>query len=181
MAIRIEPAQYPRDANTIHNLFCEYAASLGIDLTFQQFQYELDSLPGKYAESEGGALLVAWTDEPVDTKHDQNNAPAGTAVGCIALRRNSDTWSEMKRLYVLRDARGTRLGARLVEAIIARAKDLGYHGIRLDTLANMTAAQQLYRKCGFVEIEPYYETPVEGTIFMGCEFAVSVSHSSPLV
>ncbi|RMJ21125.1 acetyltransferase [Aspergillus sp. HF37] len=178
MAIRIEPAQFPMDSSTIHNLFCEYAVSLGIDITFQQFQDELDSLPGKYAESEGGALLVAWTDGPVDTKHDQNNAPAGTAVGCIALRRSSDTWSEMKRLYVLREARGTRLGAKLVEAIIARAKDLGYHGIRLDTLANMTAAQQLYRKCGFVEIEPYYETPVEGTIFMGCELRCQESATS---
>lgn len=33
MAIRIEPAQFPKDTSTIYNLFCEYVASLGIDLT----------------------------------------------------------------------------------------------------------------------------------------------------
>lgn len=160
MGIQIKPAQFPNDAGTVYNLFTQYAASLGIDLTYQQFQTELDSLPGNYAESQGGALLLARVDE---------DEPSN-AAGCVALRRNSDTWCEMKRLYVLDEARGTRLGERLVEAILARAKELGYRGIRLDTLANMTAAQRLYRKYGFREIEAYYETPIEGTVFMGYEF-----------
>lgn len=161
MSIRIEPAEFPKDADTIHTLFSEYASSLGIDLTFQQFQDELATLPGKYAEREHGGLLIAWMDEP-------DNSPA--AIGCVALRHNTPIWSEMKRLYVRPQARGLRLGEKLVEAIISRAKVLGYRGIRLDTLANMTAAQGLYRKCGFGEIEPYYETPVEGTVFMGCDW-----------
>jgi ribosomal protein S18 acetylase RimI-like enzyme len=75
----------------------------------------------------------------------------------------------MKRLYVLEKARGERLGEKLVEAILAQARALGYHGMRLDTLPEMTAAQRLYRKYGFEEIEPYYETPIERTVFMGCK------------
>jgi ribosomal protein S18 acetylase RimI-like enzyme len=77
----------------------------------------------------------------------------------------------MKRLYVLKEARGERLGEKLVQEILTQARDLGYRGMRLDTLPEMTAAQQLYRKYGFVDIAPYYETPIQRTVFMGCEFS----------
>jgi len=178
MAIHIAPAQFPEDAESILSLFSGYATSLGIDLTFQSFQEELDSLPGKYAPSQGGALLVAkrdGVDQDPNTQRDSTDssiAPqAPLALGCVALRRNSDGWCEMKRLYVLKEARGERLGDQLVEAILAQARKLGYRGIRLDTLPEMTAAQRLYRKHGFVDIAPYYNTPIRSTVFMGCVFS----------
>lgn len=180
MAVCIEPAQFPRDIDITHALFSGYAASLGIDLTFQSFQDELDSLPGKYDESQGGALLIARAHR--DFPQEQNIPDVSTlnssthdalVVGCVALRRSANNWCEMKRLYVLPEARGLRLGDKLVVAIIANAKSLGYSGIRLDTLPDMIAAQRLYRRHGFVEIDSYYDTPIDATIFMGCEFAKS--------
>ncbi|KAJ5970062.1 hypothetical protein N7501_006310 [Penicillium viridicatum] len=179
MKIQIEPAQFPEDADSILWLFSGYAASLGIDLAFQSFQEELDSLPGKYAPSHGGSLLIARADTGVrehntnglvDSISDSISSRFPSAVGCVALRRSSDDWCEMKRLYVLKEARGERLGEKLVEAILAQARDLGYRGVRLDTLPEMIVAQRLYRKYGFVEIAPYYETPIQRTVFMGCEF-----------
>lgn len=180
MAIHIAPAQFPQDAESILSLFSGYATSLGIDLTFQSFQEELDSLPGKYDESQGGALLIAkreTIDQNGNTRRDSTIPPLAPqthiALGCVALRRSSDGWCEMKRLYVLKEARGERLGDKLLQAILAQARELGYRGIRLDTLPEMTAAQRLYRKHGFVDIEPYYETPIQSTVFMGCEFSHS--------
>lgn len=180
MAVRIEPAEFPDDAQVVRSLFSGYAASLGVDLSFQSFQDELDSLPGKYSESQGGALLVARAHVDQSNRNpkprssltpasSQTSLPTPQAVGCVALRRSSDDCCEMKRLYVVPDARGLRVGDRLVKAIVAKAKDFGYRGIRLDTLPEMRAAQRLYREHGFVEIEPYYDTPVQGTIFMGCD------------
>jgi ribosomal protein S18 acetylase RimI-like enzyme len=173
MKIQITPARFPEDAESIFVLFSGYAASLNIDLSFQSFQEELDSLPGKYASSQGGALLIARAQAPLDRDvaqpADSSAPPSPTALGCVALRRSPDGWCEMKRLYVLEKARGERLGEKLVEAILAQARALGYHGMRLDTLPEMTAAQRLYRKYGFEEIEPYYETPIERTVFMGCK------------
>lgn len=180
MTVCIEPARFPDDAQAIHALFSGYAASLGIDLTFQSFQDELDSLPGKYSKSQGGALLVARApidqfdrirkDQPPETPaFAQRSQPTLRAVGCVAVRRSSENWCEMKRLYVEPDARGLHLGDQLVKAIVGQAKALGYRGIRLDTLPEMRAAQWLYREHGFMEIEPYYDTPIQGTIFMGCD------------
>lgn len=179
MAIHITSAQFPEDAESTRSLFSGYASSLGIDLTFQSFQEELDSLPGKYAHSQGGALLIARrTVDPSPTQRDSTvSAPplphTSQALGCVALRRSTEGWGEMKRLYVLQEARGERLGDKLVQAILAQAKALGYKGVRLDTLPEMSAAQALYRKHGFVEIAPYYETPIQTTVFMGCDFSRS--------
>ncbi|KAJ5290788.1 hypothetical protein N7478_000039 [Penicillium angulare] len=184
MPVSIQPACFPQDFEIIQTLFSGYAASLGIDLTFQSFQAELDDLPGKYEESHGGAILLARTHsddlelpnmQPLSSSTNtvaESATPQPVSVlGCVALRQSSDNWCEMKRLFVLPEARGLHLGDQLVITILERARALGYRGIRLDTLPNMTAALRLYRRHGFIEIEAYYETPIDNTIFMGCEFS----------
>jgi ribosomal protein S18 acetylase RimI-like enzyme len=49
---------------------------------------------------------------------------------------------------------------------VKEAERIGYREMRLDTLPSMAGAIALYRKLGFQPIEPYYDTPVFGTIFM---------------
>ncbi|HEX4768465.1 MAG TPA: GNAT family N-acetyltransferase [Lichenihabitans sp.] len=72
----------------------------------------------------------------------------------------------MKRLYVSPDGRGSGVGKGLVDALIMVAERIGYCEIRLDTLPSMMAAQSLYLRLGFEVIDPYYDTPVAGTLFM---------------
>ena len=54
----------------------------------------------------------------------------------------------------------------LVEKVWRSARDIGYEEMRLDTLPQIQGARKLYARCGFREIEAYYETPREGIIFM---------------
>jgi putative acetyltransferase len=55
----------------------------------------------------------------------------------------------------------------LVDVTVREAKKIGYARIRLDTLPpKMNAAIALYRSLGFKEIEPYYDNPVPGALFM---------------
>lgn len=139
------------DAKT---LFAEYAASLGIDLGYQNFGDEFAGLPGKYARPDG-RLYLAFVD--------------GNLAGCIAMRKLSDRRAEMKRLYVRPGFRGAKVGLALATRVVTDAREIGYRELVLDTLASMHRAQQFYRDLGFVETKAYYDCPVAGTVFLKLE------------
>jgi putative acetyltransferase len=158
-SVTIAPAVTPADIEEIRALFLEYAASLGVDLTFQGFDDEVASLPGAYAAPEGRLLL----------------ARAGeTVIGGVGLRPFTPGLCEMKRLYVRPAHRALKAGRALAEAVIAEARTVGYRAMRLDTLAGMEAAQALYAALGFHDIPPYYENPVPGTRY--CELDLTAPH-----
>ena len=132
------------DART---LILEYAAGTGVDLSFQGFQEEIESLDTFYEQ-----ILVEYVD--------------GTPAGCVALRRIDRDTCEMKRMYVRPTFRGHDLGRKLALRVIEAARTHGYKRMLLDTLPTMTAAIALYESLGFREIPAYRFNPIEGTKFM---------------
>jgi carbonic anhydrase len=140
----------------VRQFFRNYAAWLGVDLSFQGFGEEMATLPGAYAGSEG-RLYLAERD--------------GRAVGCVGVRRFSDGVCEMKRLYVEPEHRGLGIGRDLALAGIRAAQEMGYRRIMLDTLPAMRIAVKLYRELGFREAPAYYPTPIEGTIFLALDLS----------
>lgn len=152
--LRIFPVETDEDVESAKRLFVEYADSLGFDLSFQNFEEELANLPGDYAPPQGCLLLAKYQDK---------------MAGCVALRKLSDGICEGKRLYIRPEFRGLRIGRRLVEAIIAEARKIGYSSIRGDTVPSMKTAQALYASLGFKEIEPYCYNPIEGAKFIELE------------
>jgi ribosomal protein S18 acetylase RimI-like enzyme len=150
---QIRPVRSAADLEATLQLFNAYASSLDVDLSYQDFATELATLPGKYAPPAGEILLA--------------RASHGEPLGCVGLRplEPEEGCCEMKRLYVSPKARGVGLGSALIDAIIGEAVRIGYGEMRLDTLPTMTEAISLYKKAGFAPIDPYYETPIAGTIF----------------
>ena len=140
---------------TVREIFREYAATLGVDLAFQDFEAELASLPGDYAAPRGH-LLLAQVD--------------GAIAGCCALRpldaADYPNASEMKRLYVRKAFRGFGLGRELAEAMLDQARRAGYACVLLDTLDGMESARALYTDLGFEEIPPYYHNPIAGSHYL---------------
>ena len=151
---RLAKVRRPHEVAAAAVLFREYADWLGIDLSFQGFEAEVASLPGKYAPPLGELMLAC--------------APTGDALGCVAVRPlEGAAVCEMKRLYVRPAARGHGLGAVLVAAIIGCAEERGYAQMKLDTLAGMAEAFALYKRFGFLEIPAYYHNPLPGTAYLG--------------
>ena len=64
---------------------------------------------------------------------------------------------ELQKLYCLPEARGTGLARELMDTALAYAKE-HYRRCYLETLENMTAAQKLYEKYGFVRT---WDPPVD--------------------
>jgi len=154
--LQIIQAETPEHISDARTLFREYESWLGMSLCFQEFENEVASLPGKYAQPEG-RLLLAYVDDSL--------------VGCIALRALDEPGiCEMKRLFVRDAFRGQQIGKDLIERVMADARDIGYEKMRLDTFPpKMGKAVGLYESHGFYPIEPYYQNPHEGVLFMECK------------
>ncbi|KAI9715017.1 MAG: hypothetical protein M1812_006231 [Candelaria pacifica] len=152
--ISIHPVRTPSDITSTRNLFTAYASTLNLDLSFQSFSNELATLPGKYAPTPGEIYLAT-------------NSLTQEALGCVAVRPiEPKGCCEMKRLYVSPKARGIGLGKKLVERVIEAAREKGYRVMKLDTLPEMVEAIRVYEGFGFVRGERYYDTPIDGTVFL---------------
>jgi ribosomal protein S18 acetylase RimI-like enzyme len=143
----------PETAET-RKLFQEYQEALGVDLEFQGFAAEVETLPGDYAPPRG-RLLLAWEGD--------------CAVGCIALRPLAEAICEMKRLYVRTYARSCGVGRLLVERAIAEARAAGYERMNLDTLPTMEGALRPYQRLGFRDIPAYCHNPIAGARYLALD------------
>ena len=133
------------------NLIVEYVQWLNKDLCFQDIDDELNNFPKKYEEPEGSFIIAK-----------ENNYVAG----CVGIRNIGNKICEMKRLFVNDNYKGRGIGKILVEKIIEEAKLKQYELMRLDTINTMETALNIYYKIGFYEIEPYYNNPHEGIVYL---------------
>jgi GNAT superfamily N-acetyltransferase len=79
----------------------------------------------------------------------------GRAVGCGGVARFDDTRGELKRMYVVPEARGRGLGRHLLVELEAQARDLGYLALVLETGDLQPEALGLYRTSGYEQIPCY--------------------------
>ena len=92
-------------------------------------------------EPPGGAFLVGWVD--------------GEAVACGGIARYDDAAAEIRRMYVVPEARGRGLSSLILAALEDEARALGYSLVRLETGKLQAAAIGLYVSAGFGPIPRY--------------------------
>jgi GNAT superfamily N-acetyltransferase len=148
LVLKIVPAT-AQDLEDVRALFGEYSSLVAEALCFQNFDQELEALPGQYAPP-AGTLLIA--------------RDGSSAAGCVALRPVDAATGEMKRMYVRERYRGGGLGRRLALEVIEEAKRRGYRRMVLDTLPKLATAIALYRDLGFRETGPYLACPTPGAL-----------------
>jgi ribosomal protein S18 acetylase RimI-like enzyme len=165
---------WPEDLAAVRRLFRGYRAWLvdhagpaasslsSVPAGVVPFDRVIADLPGAYGPPRGDVLLAL--------KHSR-------IVACGALRELEPKVGEIKRIYVRADHRGPGFGPRLTQALLDRARELGYERVRVDTLPTMTAAIQFYQAMGFAPIPAYWQHPVPGALF----FEWNDSHRVPRV
>jgi putative acetyltransferase len=150
--MQLEYVKYTtEELEEVKSIFIEYSDFLQVDLCFQNFEKELQTLHQVYSHPQGCIILA---------KQDNKT------IGCVALKPIADGVCEMKRLYVRPEARGLGLGRKLVEELIrfARKSDI-YKTMKLDTLSKLKEAILLYRSYGFVETTPYVYNPLSEVLY----------------
>jgi GNAT superfamily N-acetyltransferase len=153
----IRQASGDGDYDAFSQLICEYVAWLRSRyehdawivtevLDKQALTRELAELPTIYGPPNGRAFVAVH---------------GGEIRGCGAYRRLGEGSCEMKRVYVTARFRGTGLGRRLCDALIAAACEDGYRSMKLDTGSILTEAIGMYHSLGFRECAPYHEYPAK--------------------
>jgi putative acetyltransferase len=146
----VREASSEADVDAVRRLVLAHVDERSTVPGVEHMAVDANRLPGPYVPPYG-AIWVAEAD--------------GAIVGCVALRPLPNNVGEVKRMYVDRDWRGLGIGRALLEKLIHAAQALGYHYLRLGTVAEMHEAQALYRSLGFTPIDRYREDEMIDTMF----------------
>ena len=97
-------------------------------------------LPASY-ESAGGEFWVAYDGDQL--------------IGTCGVMKLSPTMFELRKMYLRAAARGTGLGRRLLDLVVAWSREHGGTHLVLDTAEQMTAAIRFYESNGFERDDRY--------------------------
>ncbi len=88
---------------------------------------------------------------------------SGEPAGCGGLRHKVDGRTELKRMYVREESRGKGYAIRILTHLERAAGDAGFDTVVLETAHNLKAANGLYRRAGYEQIDkfpPYVGRPL---------------------
>ena len=157
--VTIRPVR-PEDDAALERVLIEVLAEF--EATGEGFS-DQDAELSCMSEAYGGtraAYFVALIDERV---------VGGAGVG--PLPGADPATCELRKMYLLRSARGLGAGGRLVETCLDAARRMGYRMCYLETLAQMDRARDLYERFGFLPLE----APMGDTGHFGCNRWYSLS------
>lgn len=103
--------------------------------------HDMDDVQNTYFQN-NGIFLVLTDDEQI--------------VGTGALRKIDDEICELKRLWLLFEYHGQKLGYRMMQELLSFAREKGYARMRLETdQSAQNRAFEFYKRLGFYEIPRY--------------------------
>jgi RimJ/RimL family protein N-acetyltransferase len=152
----IEPEQAEQAKAVMMEVFGKLIDEAG-GMTHAELEQKLDDVyraQQTYFDDRGTFLVIL---------DDDNNV-----VGTGALTQFNNTTGEIKRITLLAEHRGHGLGTELVEALLDKARKLGYSSVVLEVFYPdyQQAAIQVYKKLGFKEV-PHYRIGTAAGLSLG--------------
>jgi DNA-binding MarR family transcriptional regulator/N-acetylglutamate synthase-like GNAT family acetyltransferase len=83
----------------------------------------------------------------------------GEPIGCVAIKFHKKSPAELKRMWVSPSARGLGVGRRLIREAEKHALQAKARVMRLETNQTLREAIDLYKQCGYVEVEAFSAEP----------------------
>lgn len=158
----------------------DLAAAKRVMLTVAAGIFEPDHPAAAFINRYGAAL------SDVDDYRNQYGPPAGLflvavdgeeVVGTGAIRRLDDATAELRRMWLLPEYQGRRIGYRLAVELFAFARAAGYQRVRLSTSAVQERAIRFYQQLGFYPIDRYRDTDDE--VFLELPLVAAVVAPGP--
>lgn len=138
LEFRACPADQPPAAALVQGMRDEIAALYdGLDL-------DAPDMPKAGPQELGpphGAFVVGFED--------------GVAICCGGVKRLPDGACELKKMFVVAEARGRGVARALLGELERRARALGYQVARLDTGPRQPRAQRMYQRAGYAPIHNF--------------------------
>ncbi len=129
----------PRDLDQVWWLHIEPMLRVGAYLG-GMWDDDLRDIQGIYLDNGGEFLVGALAGDP------------DRLLAMGALRRTGETSAEVKRMRVHPEAQGRGYGRQVLVALEARATELGFTLLHLDTSTLQIPARRLYESTGYVEV-----------------------------
>jgi ribosomal protein S18 acetylase RimI-like enzyme len=160
--VQIRAAIFLADKTAVSELLLAYASSLPIKVDFQGFEDELANLSTKYAQEIGEHVYLAYITLESPCMSHKLSPQNKDVISVVGFRQfattNTIPTCELKRLYIAPHYRRLGVSRMPTDAVLRKARKMGYGEILLDTLSSMTPARRLYQSYGFEEIDKYYES-----------------------
>jgi putative acetyltransferase len=126
------------DNTAIRTVVVAVMQEYGLKSDLDADQADIQNVVASYGER-GGSFRVVTT-------------IAGDIVGCGGLYPIDERQAEIRRMYLLPEARRHGIGRALLEELISLAEERRFERVVLETASVLTEAIALYRKRGFVPV-----------------------------
>jgi molybdate transport system substrate-binding protein len=128
-----------RDCADVRDVIQQVLAEYGLSLDPAGVDADLQDIEANYP-ARGGSFDVAI------------DGSSGAIAGCCGIYPIDASTCELRKMYVLKDARGYGLGGRLLRRSLAFARGRGFRRVELETASVLKEAIALYAGAGFQPI-----------------------------
>ena len=123
------------DSTAVRDLVRSVLSEYGLTFDADNTDADLTDVQTNY-HARGGVFLIL-------------ESPDKQTVGCGGLYPVGPDAVELRKMYLLPEARGKGLGKKLLTQLLAEARRLGYKRVILETNSVLIEAISLYRSFGF--------------------------------